>query len=205
MRVLLLHAYPLDPAMWDAQRAALAGYEVRVPRLYDLPGDSLEEWAGALEPELGTAAVLVGASLGGYLALALALRAPERVRGVALVGSKASSDTPERRAGRDETLRELAERGAPPGAAATAIELARATRVLRNRPDQTETVHELAAPLLVCVGAADEIVPVAEAAALVASVPDGRLEVFEGAGHLLTEDDPERVTRLLVDFVGRCT
>jgi len=205
VRIVLLHAYPFEPAMWDAQADALraAGHDVVAPRLYALPGDAMEEWAAALEPLLRDGSVLVGASMGGYVALLLALRRPELVRGVALVGAKASGDTPERRAGRDETLLALAEEGAPPGAEESADELARATRALRDREDLD--VGGLAVPLLICVGTEDPIVPLAEAEALAATVPGAQLEVFEGGGHILTEDDPTRVTRLLLDFVGRCT
>lgn len=205
MRVVLLHAFPFEPAMWDAQAEALrgAGHEVVAPRLYDLPGDTMEEWGVAVEPELGDGAVLVGASMGGYLALLLALRRPELVGGVALVGAKASGDTPERRAARAETLRSLAEEGAPPEVEATADELARATRALRDRADLD--VGGLAVPLLVCVGTEDPIVPLAEAEALAATVPGAQLEVFDGGGHILTEDDPARVTRLLLHWVERCT
>jgi pimeloyl-ACP methyl ester carboxylesterase len=202
---VLLHAFPFEPAMWDAQAEALrgAGHEVVAPRLYDLPGDTMEEWGVAVEPELGDGAVLVGASMGGYLALLLALRRPELVGGVALVGAKASGDTPERRAARAETLRSLAEEGAPPEVEATADELARATRALRDRADLV--VGGLAVPLLVCVGTEDPIVPLAEAEALAATVPGAQLEVFDGGGHILTEDDPARVTRLLLHWVERCT
>jgi pimeloyl-ACP methyl ester carboxylesterase len=191
--------------MWDAQADALraAGHEVVAPRLYDLPGDSMEAWCAAVAAELAEGAVVAGASMGGYVALLLALRRPELVQGVALVGAKATGDTPERRAARDETLRELAAEGAPPGVDASADELARATRALRDRRDLD--VSGLRVPLLLCVGTEDPIVPLEEMEALAATVPEAQLEVFDGGGHLLTEDDPARVSRLLVDFVGRCT
>jgi pimeloyl-ACP methyl ester carboxylesterase len=207
MRIVLLHAYPYDPSMWDAQREALAGFDVVAPRLYDLPGETMEEWAEALEPELGAAAVLVGASMGGYLALALTRRAPEQVRGLLLVGSKATADTPERRAGRDETLREI-ESGVLPADLPVAIEaeeLARATRTLRDRHDQREVVARFERPLLVCVGTDDDILSVDEATSLAASAPNGRVEVFAGAGHLPCLEQPARFNALLLQFLESCT
>jgi pimeloyl-ACP methyl ester carboxylesterase len=205
VRVVLLHAYPFEPGMWDAQADALraAGHDVLAPRLYDLPGAAMEEWATALEPVLDAGAVVAGASMGGYLALLLALRRPALVRTVALVGAKATGDTPERRAARDDTLHALATEGAPPDVEATADELARATRALRDRGDLD--VSGLRIPLLVCIGTDDPIVPLAEAEALAETVRGAQLEVFAGGGHILTEDDPTRVTRLLLDFVERCT
>jgi pimeloyl-ACP methyl ester carboxylesterase len=43
---------------------------------------------------------VVGASLSGYVALAMARSSPERVRDLLLAGSRAGADTPERRAAR---------------------------------------------------------------------------------------------------------
>jgi pimeloyl-ACP methyl ester carboxylesterase len=206
MRLLLLHAYPFDATMWDAQRPVLGEHELVAPRLYDLPGESIESWADALEPELASRPVIVGASMGGYLALELARRAPEHVRGLVLAGAKATADTPERRAGRNATIAEL-EQGVLPEltVAITAEELVRATRALRDRPDQSATVRGFAAPLLVCVGSEDEILSVAEATELAASAPDGDLAVFDGAGHLPSIEAPDAFNPVLVDFLARCT
>ncbi|MDX6514543.1 MAG: hypothetical protein QOH73_209, partial [Gaiellaceae bacterium] len=141
------------------------------------------------------------------VALTLARLAPERVAGLVLAGAKATRDTPERRAGREETLAQLAQGALLPELTVpiTAEELARATRLLRDRPDQTDVVRALAAPLLVCVGTEDDILRVDEATELAAAAPRGRLEVFAGAGHLLSLDQPERFTDVLVDFLARCT
>jgi pimeloyl-ACP methyl ester carboxylesterase len=207
MRLLLLHAYPFDPSMWEPQLPLLAAHDLVVPRLYDLSGETVEAWAAGLEPELGEGAVVVGASMGGYLALELARRAPEQVQALVLVGAKATADTPERRAGREATLAELAAGRLPDDlpAPVSAEELARATRLLRDRPDQTATVCAFDGPLLVCVGADDEILSVQEASSLAASAPDGSAVVFPGAGHLPCLEDPEAFNPVLVDFLARCT
>jgi pimeloyl-ACP methyl ester carboxylesterase len=73
VKVLLLHAFPLDKGMWEPQRAALAGHEVIAPRLYGR-GRTMDEWAGSLAAEIKGDFVVVGASMGGYCALALARR-----------------------------------------------------------------------------------------------------------------------------------
>jgi len=48
MKVVLLHAFPLDERMWDQQRKVLAGHEVVAPNLYDLGGNSIDTWAGRI-------------------------------------------------------------------------------------------------------------------------------------------------------------
>ena len=91
--VLLLHAFPVGPEMWEPQLEALAGYEVRTPSLVGR-GESVDGWAKQLLAETDGDLVAIGASMGGYCALAMAKRAPERLRGLALVGSHAAADPP---------------------------------------------------------------------------------------------------------------
>src|SRR6476659_8613780 len=89
--------------MWAGQREALAGHEVIAPRLYGR-GRTMDEWADSIAAETKGDLAVVGASMGGYCALALARRAPERVRGLLLVGARPDADTEERRAGRAATI-----------------------------------------------------------------------------------------------------
>ena len=103
MTVLLLHAFPLDERMWEPQRAALEGRELVAPRLYGR-GKTMAAMADSIAAETEGELVVVGASMGGYCALALARRAPERVRALLLVGSRPDGDSDERRAGRAATF-----------------------------------------------------------------------------------------------------
>jgi pimeloyl-ACP methyl ester carboxylesterase len=211
MRVVLIHAFPLDERMWEPQLEALAGHDVSTPNLYDLGGNSVDGWAERiLEQEDGELAV-VGASVGGYVGLAMARRTPERVLGLLLAGARAGADPPERRAARDEAIRTLREEGieawapsapAPPPSERTVDELVRTVEALRDRPDSTEVVRRFAGPLWIAVGENDPFLPVDEARALVASAPNGRLELFEGAGHFTNMEQPERFNRLLGEFLS---
>src|SRR5918911_5775706 len=97
MRVLLLHALPLDERMWEPQRASFP--DAVAPRLYGR-GNRMEEWARSILDEVEGDVVAVGSSMGGYCALALVREAPERVRGFVLVGARVEADSPERRGGR---------------------------------------------------------------------------------------------------------
>src|SRR2546430_5333952 len=96
MTILLLHALPLDERMWEPQRTAFG--DVVAPRLYGR-GASMEEWARSILGEVEGELVAVGASMGGYCALELVRRAPERVRGLVLAGAPVEADSPERRGG----------------------------------------------------------------------------------------------------------
>jgi 3-oxoadipate enol-lactonase len=108
--VLLVHAGIADSRMWEplAERLVAAGYRVVTPDLRGFGRTPLEPGVVsnardllALLDELGIErAAVVGASLGGGVALELALRAPERVRALALLdaGLDAFDASPEREA-----------------------------------------------------------------------------------------------------------
>ena len=228
MNVVLLHAFPLDSLMWEPQHEALADHEVIAPDLYGF-GSSTEEWARAILPMIDGDFAVVGASMGGYCALALTRLAPERVRALVLAGSRADPDTPDRRAARGATIELLREgrvealwedmrsklfpEDADPAVVEAARELAltqdpegllRGVAAIRDRPDSTDVVESLEAPMLMAVGDRDPYVPLADAEALVARARDGRLEVFR-SGHLPSLERPEEFNRalsILLDEVG---
>jgi len=206
MRVLLLHAWPVDERMWEPQVRAVekAGFEALAPRLYGR-GPSIDGWASQLLHEIAGQFVAVGASMGGYCALALARAAPERVLGIVLVGSRAAADTAERRQGRDEQIAALRAEGIPSEIATdvAAEDLAVAQEAIRDRPDASGVVASFGGPLLVCVGDRDDIVPVEEAQAIAAEALLGTFELFPGAGHLLSLEQPDRFNEVVLEFLTR--
>ena len=227
MNVVLLHAFPLDERMWAHQLPALAGHELLTPNLYATGSSSMDDWADAVLDGVEGPAAVVGASMGGYCALAIARRFPERLRGLMLVGSRAGPDTPERRAGRAETFRMIREDGVealwddmrpkllPEDAPTEAVEqawglamlqeperLVAALEAIRDRPDSTEVVRGLSAPLLVVAGTEDTYLTVDEARELAASAPDGRIVVLDGVGHLPNLERPEQFNSLLTGFLA---
>jgi pimeloyl-ACP methyl ester carboxylesterase len=206
VNVLLLHAWPPDERMWEPQLPVVRelGFEPVTPRLY-ARGPSIDGWAAQLLGEVEGPFAVVGASMGGYCALALARRAPERVVGLVLVGSRPSADTEERRRFRDDIAAQLRSEGVPReyDTETSAEELAVAQEAMRDRPDYSSVVSSFGGPLLVCVGEADEIVSVDEARATAESALLGSFEVFSGAGHLLSIERPERFNAVLREFLER--
>lgn len=112
---VLLHAFPCDGRLWDAQAAALvgAGWRVIVP---DLPGfgesdplagpPSLPAVADAVIAMIDERSidrcVLGGVSLGGYVAMAVLAKRPDLAAAVVLADTKATADAP---AARENRLR----------------------------------------------------------------------------------------------------
>jgi pimeloyl-ACP methyl ester carboxylesterase len=95
--IVLVHGTRLTRASWRPQANRLAG-EFRVI-LPDLPGhgtraderftlDGAAEALGrVIDDAAGGRAIVVGLSLGGYVAMTLAARSPERIRGLVLAGA----------------------------------------------------------------------------------------------------------------------
>ncbi len=206
--ILLLHAWPLDERMWTPQVGALegAGFRTEAPRLYGR-GASIDGWAAQLLGELEGQFVAIGASMGGYTALALARRAPERVPGLVLAGSPVGADSPERRAYRDELIRELRTTGAPPDVESDLEpeELAVAQEAIRDRLDSSGVAASFGGPLLVCVGDSDEMLSVEDARSIADGALLGSLRVFRGAGHLPSVEQPREFTGVVLEFLAQWT
>ena len=206
MKVLLLHGWPLSERMWLRQTTALqgAGFQTAAPHLYGR-GHAIDDWAAELLREVYGPIVAVGASMGGYVALALARRAPERILGLALVSSRASADDWERRRRREHTIMELRDGRRPDDADEdTPTEhLARAQEAMRDRLDLSGVAASFGGPLLVCVGDEDPLVSVDEARALADTALDGRFELFPGVGHFPSLEQPKRFNEILLDFLAQ--
>src|SRR2546423_5553401 len=93
--------------MWEPQWEVLEEHEVTAPRLYGR-GPTMAEWADSVAAEADGELALVGASMGGYCGLALAARAPERLRRLLPVRAPPDAHSPERRTGRADTLELIA-------------------------------------------------------------------------------------------------
>ncbi len=208
--VLLLHAFPLDPRMWDGVRSALvaAGWTVEAPELGD--GDTMAAWASSILAGTDGPLVPVGSSMGGYLAFELWREAPERIIGLGLVGTRPGADSPEAREAREATLRLLAEGGVaalweqmepkltagPVDGIAPAQDEARvanAVKAIRDREDSTALLQEIEVPVLVVAGEADALIPPSESEAMAAALPNARLVLLPGSGHLPPLERPDEL------------
>src|SRR5215210_4473334 len=168
--------------MWEPQRAALSGHDVSVPRLYGR-GQTMDAWADSVAGETDGELAVVGASMGGYCGLALARRAPERVRAMLLMGARPDADSEERRAGRADTI-ELIRNEGPEGLWRTMLPklfaderradaqllfrdsdgLIGAVEAIRDREDSTEVAKSFEGPLQFVVGEFDPFVSAQELA-----------------------------------------
>ena len=71
-----------------------------------------------------------------------------------------------------------------------------------NRVDSRPGLAAIRCPTLVVVGADDVLTPPDRAAEMAAVIPGARRIVLPDCGHLSTLEQPEAVTRALVDFLS---
>lgn len=72
----------------------------------------------------------------------------------------------------------------------------------RYTDELTGRLGEIAVPVRILWGEQDRWQPTSYAQRLAADVPHAELVVVPGTGHFLMEDDPERVTREVLDFLA---
>lgn len=224
-RLILLPGLACDAGLFDPLRPALEPHlELHVSDVHTR-GDTLQGMADALLAELPAGPLwLAGCSMGGMVAMHAALRAPDRVAGLALLGTSARADTPELvalrtqacelfAAGRvDEVLRAnvmfafhprhaadaaLVERYLQLIGRAGAAQLIRQNRAVMARPDLRPRLGAITCPTLVAVGEADQLTTPEHAAEIAAGIAGSRLVSIAGAGHMLTLEEPEAVAQAL--------
>jgi pimeloyl-ACP methyl ester carboxylesterase len=192
---------------------------------------SIEGYARAVREALAKKKILraegIGLSLGSYVLIELSRQAPALFDRLVLVSSRATAASPEVRAEREAMAKRAEAEGVawvaaswPPLLLKPAAELAalrtvekiinRATpqgiaagaRALANRPDQSAAARGVTAKTMVVHGGEDRLTPLAEAAALAQLIPQSRLEVIPGAGHVPHLDEADRFNRSVVSFLG---
>ena len=191
----------------------------------ELAGDAV----GVLDEVGVERAHVVGASLGGFGAQALAAEWPGRVDRLVLACTSLGGDDafplPEgtRRLmaeapllAPEVALRRLVENALAPGAPAALVDEIFAYRQA-HPPDPTGWAaqaaagalwdadgrcEKIAAPTLVVTGLADRVVDPRNSDLLAARIPDARLEVIEGAGHVLFWERTEDFAALVEGFLG---
>lgn len=238
--VVLLHGYLESMLVWDEFIPHIYK-KVRVVTL-DLPGhgisavlgeehsmDFLADTVAAAMEALGIAHyTVVGHSMGGYVALALCARYPERLDGLVLLSSTPNPDTEEKAENRRREIalvksgkKELLARVAP--AAGFAAENRRRMQdaiadlteqitvtedegivALLNgmigRADQNEMLQKSPVRQLFILGRKDEYITAEVAEAMVARHPQAAVVWLENSGHMGFLEEPQATAEALLNF-----
>lgn len=210
---------PQIPALWPYGPVTIAS---------TLEGESLAEMAAAILAGAPPRFALGGISMGGYIAMEIMRRAPERVTRLALIDTQPGPDTPDQghyrralvakaregafEAVATEALAALFHPARRDDAALRAVcrrmalavgmeAFARQVEAIIARPDSRPGLAAIAVPTLVVVGAQDALTPPERAREIAAAIPDAKLEVVPDCGHCSTLEQPEAVNRALAAWI----
>jgi pimeloyl-ACP methyl ester carboxylesterase len=230
--LVMIHGAGGDHLSWPSQLRRLSGYRVYAP---DLPGhgksqghgrqgiptygEAVAAWIQSLElPKV----FLAGHSMGGGIALWLALHHPELVRALVLVSTGARLPV------NLSLIEEMATQVGFPTAVDKIASWSFSSRVepavvenvkkhmLNTRPsvmvgdfracdrfDLSEHLGKIQVPTLVLVGDEDKMTPERFSEGLAEGIPDAEMMVISGAGHMLPLEQPNEVARVVRGFLIR--
>jgi pimeloyl-ACP methyl ester carboxylesterase len=227
MSLLLVPGFMADETLWSDLEAPLAPF---APLYYaDLRHDgSIEAMARRALDSAPASFLLVGFSMGGYVAREIARLAPERVRALVLIATSTRPDTPalrQRKGAIGKAAPSIAFSGLSRTAVATSlhpkdrgnealIERVRAmgTRLggevfrrqsMLERPGDLDRLNDIRCPTLVVAAAQDQLRSLDEARELQAGIPGAALEVIEDTGHMIPIEAPQQLARVIVPWLAQ--
>ncbi len=242
--VVLIHGFPLDLHIWDAQRTTIGStYRVIAPDLrgfgktaapegiyaIDDMADDVVELLDALK--ISEPVVVGGLSMGGYIALSMAVRHAKRLRGLMLMNTRSAADPPEIAEVRDELARAVESSGSVDAVVSTMMPrmmsdatlkrrpellglvkqmmehstangVAGALRGMASRPDRTADLPRINIPTLVITSSDDIMIPPEESRKMAEALPSAELVVIPDSGHLPPVEQPAAVNAAILRFLG---
>lgn len=233
--LVFLHGFCEDIRIWDNYLPLFApGYRVIC---LDLPGfgkspvaePDLSVWARECLATLDSLNVdgfsLIGHSMGGYVALALAELAPRRIRTLTLFHSSAYADTEEKKENRLKQVRFTEEHGAKKMVQQLVPKLFRegysgdglsyaigiaeeqtkegivaALIAMKDRSDRTAVLKEAMFPVLFLSGKHDTLLPLADQATQASMPSVCQFSILDSSGHMGMLEEPEQAHRHMRHF-----
>jgi 3-oxoadipate enol-lactonase len=242
--LVFIHGFPHNRGLWSPQIGALVDHcrciapdlrgfgetTAAGPYSMDQYADDVAQLISRLEV---SRVVIVGLSMGGYVAFAFWRRYKDLVRGLVLADTRSTADTEEAKRKRYELIALAQERGSDAVAAAQItgmlgsttrenhpdiVERVRqmlaaapvegvigALKAMIDRPDSTPTLPTITVPTLVIVGEEDVLTPPKDARAMHEKIAGSRLELIRGAGHLSNVERPAAFNHVVSEFVSALT
>jgi pimeloyl-ACP methyl ester carboxylesterase len=222
--LVLLPGFMCDEDLWADMAAALAALgNVHYGNVYE--DATLEGMARRVLAASPQRFVLVGFSMGGFVARVLTLMAPERVAGVAFIASSARGYSDEEIERRKAALRSGPARSRPASAATARglhpdrekdpvlLERLRgmqrrlgrevyARQTTMARPDGYADLERIACPSLVVACRQDRLRRFDETERMARHLPRARFAVLEDCGHMAPLERPGELTALLADWIA---
>jgi len=241
--IVFIHGFPFTKAMWAKQVETLKdkyrciAYDVRghgdtTGTLHEFSisqfADDLIDFMDVLKIDK---VILCGLSMGGYIALHAARKAPDRFLALALCDTQCKADTEEARDKRMRTIAFIQQNGlskyadesvkslfAPASLEtkkpevdfirntilnSSADNICRTLIALANRKDTCSVLSSLKIPVLILVGTEDKVTPLAAAQFMHEQLPSSELQTIAAAGHISNLENPEEFMLQLESFLER--
>jgi len=222
MAVVFIPGFMLNRDLWSDITSALAPLG---PQIHSDPsaGSSIEDMARLTLQAAPSGFILVGFSMGGYVAREIARIAPERVSRLVLIATSSRSDN-ELQARRKSEAAEAASRtfgGVSRKSIRQSLALARAQDTVLverihamsmqlggetfhrqaslRRDGDTERLAEIQCPTLIVAGRHDRLRSLKEADELHRGIPGSKLVVLE-TGYMIPLEVPGELANVLLDF-----
>lgn len=219
--LLLIPGFMCTSALWDDMRASL-GQLGRIHHADLSLGTSIKEYAQQVLSQAPERFLLIGFSMGGYVAREIALLAGERVQGLVLISTSARGTPPDEQALNVQRVR-LAQHARFNGLSREAIERALApsrrqdTAIIERirgmsralgkdvfirqlgivREDGLLDCGRIACPALVVACDSDQLRSLDEAQEMAAALPDAQLEILKDCGHMAPLEAPGRLSEVI--------
>jgi pimeloyl-ACP methyl ester carboxylesterase len=224
MAIVFVPGFMLDREMWLRLEPELAAYGPA--HHVDLShGASIEEMADLAVSALPDRFILIGFSLGGYVARQIARRIPGRVSALVLVATSARADTPEQ-SKRKQLAHQLSEssfKGLSPAAIAPSLhpdrrsDTALIDRIRQMgvrlgvdtfrrqsalaRTGDLDLLAAIQSPTLVVAAGNDDLRSKAEAAELARGIQDANLIIIKDSGHMIPMEQPAVLAQAVTNWL----
>ncbi len=188
--------------------------------------DSLEAMAERVLRHAPPKFVLLGFSMGGFVAQVMALKAPERVRGLALLNTSSRPQSAEE-AARTLAKRALAEKTAFKGLTSRALISSvhpqhahnqtlldrLQAMALKNGKDvflrqlatlrdgSSANLEQIQCPVLIVASDEDRLRTVEESAEMARRIPAATFDIIRGSGHMTPLEKPEALLHLISSWL----
>ncbi len=234
--LVLLHWFPFDHTIWDGVIGELEkGIRVIAPDLRghgrsmttesdysitDMAADIIE----LMDQLQIREAVIVGHSMGGYIALEITRNFPERVSGLVLISSHIFADSLEKKQSRYNDIDRIMQQGAYAVLAnmpnmlthdnsikrfcrdavikMDSIGAMGALRAMANRTTSEDVWKTIKFPTMVIAGSDDQLIPIEQSRGFAGLPKYSTLEEINGAGHMPMLEAPDKVAAALVRFIN---
>lgn len=240
--VVLIHGFPFSKLTWGPQVAALrktcyvVTYDVRGHGASDVGSGQytvegfVDDLIGLIDHLKIPRAVLVGLSMGGYIALRAAERNPDRIRGLVLCDTKSEGDNNEGKIKRAVQVKSVRMFGmkmftepflrtvfyeqtfqTSPGIVQMVRSIVQQTPpaavigtliALAARTDTTPSLYSINVPVLILAGQHDALTPPSAANAMKVKIPGAIMHIIPEAGHLSNLERAEEFNSNLITFLG---